>query len=267
MRFKLEPYHKPFNMILGIRIKRPLILLVRIFDPENKAVFIRRKLHLGKSLKFRFKLPIVSETLIVEILENELEKGKANFRLDEIKVEPDTKCPLNLTDGDKKFISFAKWVATNLKELPTGEKGTIYQSDKYSLLLVDKIYNGKQKLSTPARVGQSSGIIEASKQVLSSYTVPMIMLVLLHEYAHHYKNPEYGKKVSNEMSADLIALHIALNLGFDTKEAENCFIRVFANKKTDLNLRRKAAIREFIKRFKAQEYERCSTKKMTQNAS
>jgi len=69
---------------------------------------------------------------------------------------------------------------------------------------------------------------------------------------HKFKNKEYGKKDSNELTADLIACHIALNLGFDAVEVENAFKAVFANKDTKLNRKRMAAVREFIKIFKKQ---------------
>ena len=113
-------------------------------------------------------------------------------------------------------------------------------------------------LTTPARISRSSGVIEVSKYIIRDYSVPMIIVMLLHEYAHKFKNKEYGKKESNELTADLIACHIALNLGFDPYEVRQAFIAVFSNKDTELNRKRMAAIKEFISIFQKNESKRCS---------
>ncbi len=258
MTFDLKPYNKPFNLILKIRAMLPVRLLVSIYDPISETVYIDRKVHIGGARKLTFKLPIVPDRLRVRIIERELPIGDKHFRLEEIKVVPDTKCPVDLTKGDKTFIKFAKWFATNFKSLTAGSKGTIYQSGKFNILLLDQLLDHKGKvLTTPARIGKGTGIIEVNKSVVEDYTLPMLMLVLLHEYAHFYKNPEYGREISNELSADLIALNLALNLGFDTEEAKACFKSVFAKKNTRLNRRRNAAINEYIQRFKAREKDRC----------
>ena len=99
---------------------------------------------------------------------------------------------------------------------------------------------------------------KVSKKQIKDFTVSMVSVVLLHEYAHVYKNPEYGKAVNNELTADIIACHIALNLGFDQTEIEHCFRSIFSKKDTDLNRRRIKAIEEFIAVFKRSEKENCN---------
>src|SRR5690606_26100103 len=227
MQFDLLPYNKPFNLILSIRISRPISFRLWVYDKERDTCYIDRRFDLGKSTRVRFKLPITPEKLRVHIIDTALPIGDKSFFIEEIHVSPDTKCPVNLSEDDKDFIAFAAWLARGLSSLETGEKGTFYRSGGFTVLLKDVITDNGEKLTTPARIGQRSKIIEVSKSVMKNYTVPMVILVLLHEYAHQYKNPEYGRKVSNEMSADLIALNMALNLGFDSKEAENCFDAVF----------------------------------------
>lgn len=149
-------------------------------------------------------------------------------------------------------------VRFELKEQHVEGKGVIYQSDEFTILLQDKIEEEGEEVSTPARVGKKTGVIQVSKTKLIGYSVPMLIVLLLHEYAHRYKNAEYGRQANNELSADLIALNIALNLGFDAVEVLRCFKAVFGGKKSKLNKRRWAAIQEFVKRFKAAENKRCS---------
>ncbi|CAG5086778.1 hypothetical protein [Parvicella tangerina] len=260
MRFDLLPYQKPFNLLLTIKALRPVRLIVSIFNPISGAQFIYRKVSLKGLNRLRFKLPIVSDRLRVEIVCKDLPLGDAHYVIEGIQIKRDTKCPVELSARDKRFIKFAKWFALNLKSLNAGEKGTIYQSEEFTILLQDKIMEQEEEVSTPARIGKQTGIIQASKSKLINYSIPMLMVVLLHEYAHRYKNSEYGRKANNELSADLIATNIALNLGFDSVEVLRCFKVVFGGKITALNKRRWRAVNQFVERFKQHEKTRCSTR-------
>lgn len=252
MKFDLYPYGKPFNLTLGIQVLRPVNLRISIYDKETKRIYADRNIQVKSNSKWSFKLPIVPDELTVEIIDRNLPRKKSVFRITDIKVSPDTKCPIDLTKEDASFIRFAKWFATESSRLEAGQKGTLYQSEGFTILYVDTIVEAGIELTTPARIGRQSGIIEVSRKRTLDFTVPMLIVMLLHEYAHKFKNKEYGKKDSNELTADLIACHIALNLGFDSSEVENAFEAVFANKDTELNRKRMAAVREFIQIFKKQ---------------
>lgn len=261
MQFDLFPYKKPFHLILGLQIRRPVSLRLTVFDSNTKRVYAQRRLKLAKSLDLLVKMPIVPDELTAWIVSENEATGKESFILKRIEVKPDTKCPLELTESDCKFIAFAKWFATELPRLEAGEKGTIYQSEGFSILYMDMLKEGGTELTTPARIDRGSGMIEISKKAIADYTVPMLIIMLLHEYGHKWKNPEYGKEVANELTADIIAVHIALNLGFDYTEVENCYRAVFAKKDTELNRKRMKAIAEFIRLFRSNEPTRCKTKR------
>mgnify|MGYP005674130265 CR=1 FL=1 len=139
MRFDLLPYRKPFNLVMHIKALRPVRLLISIINPENGAQFIYRRVKLKGANKLRFKLPIVSDRLRVEIKSKDLPLGDAYYIIERIQIKRDTKCPVELSDRDKRFIKFAKWFALELKRLNAGEKGTIYQSDEFTILLMDQI--------------------------------------------------------------------------------------------------------------------------------
>ena len=260
MEFDLFPYGKPFHLILGLRIRKPLNLRVTVFDSITKRIYAQRRLKLSKSLELLIKMPIVPNELTARIVAENQTPGQKDFTLERIEVKPDTICPLELTENDGKFIAFAKWFSTELPRLEAGEKGTIYQSEGFSILYLNSLMDGGTELTTPARIDRSSGMIEISKKAITDYTVPMLIIMLLHEYGHKWKNPEYGKEVANELTADIIAVHMALNLGFDFTEVENCYRAVFAKKDTELNRKRMKAISEFIHLFRANEQTRCKTK-------
>lgn len=258
MRFKLFPYGKPFNLVLSIRVLRPVALRISVFDAETKRLYVDRNVRVPRDRSFQLKVPVSSDELVLEVVDRNLPRERSAFQIERIKVTPDTKCPVELTNDDKAFIRFAKWFATECTRLQTGKKGTLYCSEGFSILFLDQIMDNGIALTTPARISRSSGVIEVSKYITRDYSVPMIIVMLLHEYAHKFKNKEYGKKESNELTADLIACHIALNLGFDPYEVRQAFIAVFSNKDTELNRKRMAAIKEFISIFQKNESKRCS---------
>ncbi len=257
MLFDLHPKRQPFNMLLSIRVLQPVKLRLTVFDSTSSRIYADRRIRLAQNTKVLIKLPIVPDELTAKIVNENLPDGIEHFVVENIKVTADTKCPVELTDGDRKFISFVKWFATELKSLETGVKGTIYQSEGFSILYLDTITEGGIELTTPARIERATGMIEVSKKAIADYTVPMLMVMFLHEYAHKYKNPEYGKEVDNELTADIIAVHIALNLGFDYIEVENCFRTIFSRKDTELNRKRMEAITDFIRLFRRDEQKRC----------
>lgn len=260
MRFDLLPYSKPFHLIMTIEVLRPVNLRLSIFDSDTKRIFSERNLRLKKNRSLRFKLPICPDRMTVELIDKNLPRTNSVFRIANIKVQPDTKCPINLTKQDRRFIKFAKWFACESSRLDAGEKGTIYQSDGFTILFVDRIIENGIELTTPARISRGAGVIQVSKVRTMDYTVPMLIVMLFHEYAHKFKNEQFGKKESNELTADIIACHMALNLGFDSHEVEQCFEEVFRRKKTQLNKRRMAAIKEFIAIFKNSEKSRCKVR-------
>ncbi len=260
MEFDLFPNKKPFHLFLGLKILRPVTIKITVYDPLTKRVYGQRLLKLSKSLNLLMKMPIVPDELTARIVSKEETPGRDSFRLESIEVKPDTICPLELSENDCKFIAFVKWFATELPRLEAGSKGTIYQSEGFSILYLDQLKEGETELTTPARIDRGSGMIEISKKAIADYTVPMLMIMLLHEYSHKWKNPEYGKEVANELTADIIAVHIALNLGFDFTEVENCYRAVFAKKDTELNRKRMKAISEFIQLFRTNESKRCKSR-------
>lgn len=257
MKFELFPYGKPFNMILDFVIYQPVKLGITVFDSTSKQIYAERKISLEQNRKVLIKLPIVPDQLTTKVSELTLNIGGQNFRIDQIKIVPDTRCPIELTETDKKFIRFIKWFATNVSTLEAGKSGTLYQSEGFTILYLDKLEENGKELTTPARIARDSGVIEISKNATQDFTLPMLIVMLLHEYSHKWKNPQYGRKVSNELSADIIAIHIALNLGFDANEIKNCFKAIFTNRDTTQNRKRMLAIEEFIKIFKRSETKRC----------
>jgi hypothetical protein len=111
-----------------------------------------------------------------------------------------------------------------------------------------------QMMNTPARIGHTTGIIETAKQKFDKYTIPMRVIILLHEFSHKYKNPKIGLEISNEIGADINALYIYLGLGFSKIDAICVFANVFLKAQTAGNIERMRKIMDYIQKFENQQF-------------
>lgn len=143
-------------------------------------------------------------------------------------------------------------------KLPDSNKPTMYQTSDHTFNIkyfnVIKDYATGKIISTPARIGHSTGIIEVSAMKFVRYTIPMRICILLHEFSHKYKNPKIGLQVSDEVGADINALYIYLGLGFSKIDAICVFANVFLKAQTEGNMNRMRKILDYINRFENQEY-------------
>jgi len=152
-----------------------------------------------------------------------------------------------LSNTSYGFVKFAQWFCENAGILSAGKSVYISDNNRFRIDYVDIIRDretGKPK-NTPARISQTTGIIEISKFHFQKYTVPMRMAILLHEFAHFYLN----KDKRNETEADLNALMIYLGLGYPRIEAHHAFLKVFINSPSDQNVKRHQVLTSFIDNF------------------
>lgn len=112
----------------------------------------------------------------------------------------------------------------------------------------------KQPMNTPARIGHNTGIIETAKCKFDKYTIPMRIIILLHEFSHKYKNPKIGLEISNEIGADINALYIYLGLGFSKIDAICVFANVFLRAQTKGNIERMRKIMDYIQKFENEQF-------------
>jgi hypothetical protein len=136
-------------------------------------------------------------------------------------------------------------------------QGRLFRTDsgKFNIKYFDIIRDTSGKyLSTPARIGHRTGIIEVAKAKFDNYTIPMRFVILSHEFSHKYKNPKIGLEISNEIGADINALYIYLGMGFSKIDAICVFANVFLKAQTKGNIERMRKIMDYIQRFENQEF-------------
>ena len=138
---------------------------------------------------------------------------------------------------------------------PTGK---VYQSPdkKFNIKYfpVIKDYMSGKFMNTPARIGHKTGIIEVAASKFNEYTIPMRMMILLHEFSHKYKNPEMNVPISSETGADVNALYIYLGIGFSKVDAIFVYANVFFKAQTPQNIIRMRKIMNYIQKFENQDY-------------
>lgn len=110
-------------------------------------------------------------------------------------------------------------------------------------------YMTGQNLTTPARIGHETGIIEASQERMLGFTIAARLIIMLHEFSHKYRNPKLGLPINSEIGADLNALYIYLGLGFSKVDAIYVYCNVFLKAQTPGNQQRMRAIMQYIEEF------------------
>jgi len=163
------------------------------------------------------------------------------------------------------FIKFAQEFAENASVLSAGDTiPHIYRSDdgKFNFDYYIKIRDRKtgKYVNTPARIGHLTGIIEISKKDFLKYSIPMRMIILLHEYSHKYLNPKINREISYETGADINALLIYFSLGYSEMEAHQAFLYVFRGANNDENLKRYLIIKDFINKYSKGQINNCYAK-------
>ncbi len=139
-------------------------------------------------------------------------------------------------------------------------KGRIFQRGqfviKYYPVIID--YMAQKALSTPARIGHTTGNIDVAKNKFDKYTFAERVVILLHEYSHKYRNPKLGFAIGNETGADINAIYIYLGMGFSKIDAINVFANVFLKAQTPSNIKRMRIIMDYIQRFENGEFAQLS---------
>ncbi len=256
MNFSIPSNGLPFTLVVGITTKKPQDLTITAKDYHKpNTYYINRNGKVDGYKEYELKFPQTPKVLDFYINNNRGNNGKdEGFEVTKFEVQDCKTYPLWADKDIFNFVRFAQEFCANASILSAGNaKPSIYRSNdgKFCIDYYNKILNKKtgQFVSTPARVGHNTGIIEVSKSDFERYSVPMRMVILLHEFSHKYMNPKIGKEISDETSADINALNIYLSLGYPSIEAQYAFLKVFRGANNDGNRKRYLILDDFIKKF------------------
>ena len=212
--------------------------------------------------RFFVRLPLSPYEALISVYNAEvgnMRQGQdSSFKVVKVDAQP-LKRKMDCVDWNnpkiRDFVQFAQQFSENAGILSAGKfpNGSTYISDEgnFRIDYFDDIRTKRGLLiPTPARISQSKGIIQVSKEHYKKFTVPMRMAILLHEFSHFYLN----KNMEDETEADLNGLLIYLALGFPRIEAYQSFLTTFKDTPTPENKERYEILHQFITNFERNKF-------------
>lgn len=209
-----------------------------------------------------FSLPVTPKTMNLEVFDVN-DKNAIDFSVD-LSEQPLKTYAVWLDEDTREFLKLCLFFSqvAGFKTVngapPASPTGRMFATadNKFAIKYFEVIkdFMTNTVLSTPARIGHTSGIIETSAIKFRPYTLSMRVMILLHEYSHKYRNPKMGLAINNEIGADINALYIYLGLGFSKVDAIYVYANVFLKAQTPGNIKRMRKIMDYIQRFEAEEF-------------
>lgn len=249
-----ETDNRPISLYVTIVCKGKSKFRVCASDFQKNSNYADRTIECEDTRTIYLSFPISPAKVKINVTQLD---GKNDFIVN-IKEKPLKRYNITVDEESAKFLKFASDFSKISGYSSAHPSGRIFSTKdgkfkiKYFPVIIDDRNN--KVSSTPARIGHTTGIIEIAKLPFDRYTIPMRMMILLHEYSHVYRNPKLGLPISDEVGADLNALYLYLGSGFSKVDAIYVFCNVFLKAQTPSNMNRMKKIYEYIKRFENQEF-------------
>jgi hypothetical protein len=251
-------YHS-FQLNITIQTNELSRIRIVALDPNKPASkYVDRVGKLMGKRTFELKFPVSPKKLkiiIYNIANGNLPYGEDDtFLITDMKVETLPVYDVWWNKDTQNFYNFAVEFSQNAGILSAGDtKPHIYRSNdgKFTIDYYNNIFDKKTNklLTTPARIGHNTGIIEVSKNKFIQYTIPMRLVILMHEFSHKYLNPKIDRPINYETGADIQGLYVYLGKGWSPYEAHKTFLQVFRNANNEPNHKRYKIINDFISKY------------------
>jgi hypothetical protein len=254
---KIQSNNRKFSLYVTIKCAKAkkFRIWAEEFQKRNSK-YADREIVVEGERTIHFNFPVSPQSLFVGVLNCENPDDK-DFSVD-LQEQDLTTYNIWIDSETADFLSLAVPFSQISGFSQGTEQGRVYTTaDKeFTIKYFDVIRDQqtRQPMSTPARIGHKSGIIETAKVKFDKYTIPMRLVILLHEFSHKYKNPKIGLDIRDETGADINALYIYLGLGFSKIDAICVFANVFLKAQTKGNIERMRKIMDYIQKFENQEF-------------
>lgn len=263
MNLLFKTKQKPLTLMIEVATNSPQKIQVQVQDINKPNTFYTdRWSTIDGRERFFVRLPIAPYEALISVYNasvGNLRQGEdSTFKVVKVDAQP-LKRKMDCVDWNnpkiRDFVQFAEQFSENAGILSAGKfpNGSTYISDEgnFRIDYFDDIRTKRGLLiPTPARISQSKGIIQVSKEHYKKFTVPMRMAILLHEFSHFYLN----KNMEDETEADLNGLLIYLALGFPRIEAYQSFLTTFKDTPTPENKERYEILHQFITNFERNKF-------------
>ena len=253
----IESNNKEFSISLSLKTegkKRLRICLEDTGKPNSK--YADRTINVDNSWSIYFNFPVSPKQLTLKIV-NLNELNDKNIQVTTM-LTPLRSYNIWIDEPTQKFLKLSIPFAQVCGFEQASPNGRIFtnKSKSYTIKFFDIIrdYKTGRLLNTPARIGHQTGNIEVAKIKFDKYTIPMRMMILLHEYSHVYRNPKIELPIDDEVGADINALYLYLGLGFSKIDAICVYANVFLKAQTQGNVKRMRKIMDYIAKFENQDF-------------
>jgi hypothetical protein len=263
-----------------IKTNKPENMIIRICDANKPNTFYENRYQkVYKEDVFSIKLPLTPKNGIIQVFngsKGNLPSGQDksfSFSMKEVPLKRYL-MPYRINNElTRNFVEFAEEFSEDANIISAGSGKipySIYKSrdGKLRIDYHDALYDTRdtvvdrrtgreirnpnygREVTTPMRTNADTGVIEVSKRVISTYTVPMRIAILLHEYSHFYINV----RPEDEEEADYNALLVFLSLGYSKIAAYKAFCEVFKPADSPSNRQRDKKIKDFIDNFENMQF-------------
>lgn len=256
MRKIIESHNEKFTLAITILCNGKKRF--RVWAEEDKrhnSKYADRLIIVDKSRTIFFQFPVSPEKLFFACINADSVNDNDFEVITEIK--PLKHYQIYKDSEVKDFVDLANYFSQVCGYGVPEKKGTIFQTGdkKFNIRFLPQIRDAKgNPINTPARVAHQSGIIEVSYEKFKRYTIPMRMMILLHEFSHKYRNEKIGLQISNEFGADINGLYVYLGVGYSKIDAICVFANVFLKAQSNENMQRMRKIQSYIQSFENQEF-------------
>ena len=238
---------EPTNLVIKISVSRPQKIRLAVFNSNRPKTFYTDRVKTVDGIsEFEVRMPQNCDSVTLRV-------GGGN----DLKVVSIEKKKLNQFSNcfnSPKVASFVKFAQEFCEQASVLSEGTYFSNDKkYRIDYMNVIKHQGREIKTPARISNTTGRMEISKKHFTSYTVPMRMAILLHEFSHFNLNVVQ----KDEIEADLNSLKIYLGLNYPVIEAHASFLNVFKGTPSEQNKERYQYIKAFIDNFEELKYRIC----------
>jgi hypothetical protein len=252
MILRVPTKYEEFILVVKIATERPEKIRI-IFKDETlpNTIFTDRWKTVNGEQTFYIRVPVSGKSALLLVYNDRIgnvpKESDKTFQVVSVDKLPLEK-KLDLVDMSNpiiaSFVQFCTKFCFNAGYLTSGnyESGDGRFRIEYLPTIIGQ--NG-QELNTPARISKSSGRIQVSQKKMIPMTIPMRMVIMLHEFSHYYVNDD----INNETEADLNGLIIYLGLGYPRIEAYEGFLKTFIGTPTSQNKQRYDIINNFIENF------------------
>jgi hypothetical protein len=255
-----ETDNRAISLDVSIQCKGKCKFRVIASAPEKNSKYADRVIEVDGSRTIYLSFPFSPEKMKIVVVPTG--KSAPSTYLVDIKEKTLKTYEIYTDQESREFLRFASEFSRQCGYSPASPFGRIFKtnSGKFKIKYYPVIMDGNKVSSTPARIGHRTGNIDVAKLPFDRYTIPMRMIILLHEFSHVYRNPKIGIEISNEIGADLNALYLYLGMGFSKIDAIYVFAHVFYKAQTKGNRERMRKIMDYIQRFENGEFAKVLTK-------